>query len=42
MTTDAAPSGWGSTLEKEQEMIAMAHGTWNKRQAKLSSNNMEI
>ncbi|KAA6368720.1 MAG: putative reverse transcriptase, partial [Streblomastix strix] len=42
MTTDAAPSGWGSTLEKEQEMIAMAHGTWNKRQAKLTSNNREI
>ncbi|KAA6357861.1 MAG: hypothetical protein EZS28_046611 [Streblomastix strix] len=42
VTTDAAPSGWGSTLEKEQEMIAMAHGTWNGRQAKLSSNNREI
>ncbi|KAA6360534.1 MAG: hypothetical protein EZS28_043940 [Streblomastix strix] len=42
MTTDAAPSGWGSTLEKEQEMIAMAHGTWNRRQAKLNSNNREI
>ncbi|KAA6341636.1 MAG: hypothetical protein EZS28_052443, partial [Streblomastix strix] len=42
MTTDAAPSGWDSTLEKEQEMIAMAHGTWNQRQAKLSSNNREI
>ncbi|KAA6361438.1 MAG: hypothetical protein EZS28_043036 [Streblomastix strix] len=27
MTTDEAPSGWGSTLEKELEMIAMAHGT---------------
>ncbi|KAA6364658.1 MAG: putative reverse transcriptase [Streblomastix strix] len=42
MTTDAATSGWGSTLEKEQEMIAMAHGTWNKRQSKLTSNNREI
>ncbi|KAA6355959.1 MAG: putative reverse transcriptase, partial [Streblomastix strix] len=42
VTTDAAPSGWDSTLEKELEMIAMAHGTWNKRQAKLSSNNREI
>ncbi|KAA6382812.1 MAG: hypothetical protein EZS28_021664 [Streblomastix strix] len=42
MTTDAAPSGWGSTLEKELEMIAMAHGTQNKRQAKLTSNNREI
>ncbi|KAA6380685.1 MAG: hypothetical protein EZS28_023786 [Streblomastix strix] len=42
MTTDAAPSGWGSTLEKEQEMIAMAHGTWNKKQAKLASDNREI
>ncbi|KAA6358409.1 MAG: hypothetical protein EZS28_046064, partial [Streblomastix strix] len=42
MTIDAAPSGWGSTLEKELEMIAIAHGTWNKRQAKLSSNNREI
>ncbi|KAA6365984.1 MAG: putative Transposon Tf2-6 polyprotein [Streblomastix strix] len=42
MTTDAAPSGWCSTLEKEQEMIAMAQGTWNKRQAKLTSNNREI
>ncbi|KAA6358304.1 MAG: hypothetical protein EZS28_046169 [Streblomastix strix] len=42
MTTDAAPSGWGSMLEKELEMIAMAHGTWNKRQAKLTSNNREI
>ncbi|KAA6395159.1 MAG: hypothetical protein EZS28_009317 [Streblomastix strix] len=41
ITTDAAPSVWGSTLEKELEMIAMAHGTWNKRQAKLSSNNRE-
>ncbi|KAA6361971.1 MAG: hypothetical protein EZS28_042501, partial [Streblomastix strix] len=28
MTTDAAPSRWGSTLDKELEMIAMAHGTW--------------
>ncbi|KAA6358176.1 MAG: hypothetical protein EZS28_046297, partial [Streblomastix strix] len=27
MTTDAAPSGWGSGLEKELEMIAMAQGT---------------
>ncbi|KAA6396230.1 MAG: hypothetical protein EZS28_008243 [Streblomastix strix] len=42
MTTNAAPSRWGSTLEKEQEMIAMVHGTWNKRQAKLTSNNREI
>ncbi|KAA6350100.1 MAG: hypothetical protein EZS28_051906, partial [Streblomastix strix] len=42
MTTDAAPSGWGSTLEKELEMIAVAHGTGNKRQAKLSSNYREI
>ncbi|KAA6360278.1 MAG: hypothetical protein EZS28_044197, partial [Streblomastix strix] len=42
MTIDAAPSGWGSTLEKELEMIAMAHGTWNKRQVKLSSNIREI
>ncbi|KAA6397961.1 MAG: hypothetical protein EZS28_006508, partial [Streblomastix strix] len=33
MTTDAALSGWGSTLEKELEKIAMAHGTWNRRQA---------
>ncbi|KAA6395502.1 MAG: hypothetical protein EZS28_008976, partial [Streblomastix strix] len=42
MTTDAAPRGWSSTLEKELEMIAMAHGTWNKRQTKLSSNSREI
>ncbi|KAA6363146.1 MAG: hypothetical protein EZS28_041328 [Streblomastix strix] len=42
MTTDAAPSGWSSTLEKEQEMIAMAHGTWNRKQTKLTSNNREI
>ncbi|KAA6370996.1 MAG: hypothetical protein EZS28_033477, partial [Streblomastix strix] len=42
MTIDAASSGWGSTLEKELEMIAMAHGTWNKRQTKLTSNNREI
>ncbi|KAA6333831.1 MAG: hypothetical protein EZS28_053123 [Streblomastix strix] len=42
MTTDAAPSGWGSTLEKESEMIAIAHGTWNKRQMKQPSNNREI
>ncbi|KAA6379852.1 MAG: putative Pro-Pol polyprotein [Streblomastix strix] len=42
MTTDAAPSGWGSALQRELEMIAIAHGTWNKRQVKLSSNNMEI
>ncbi|KAA6377653.1 MAG: putative Transposon Tf2-9 polyprotein [Streblomastix strix] len=42
MTTDAAPSELGSTLEREPEMIAIAHGTWNKRQAKLSSNNREI
>ncbi|KAA6355754.1 MAG: hypothetical protein EZS28_048719, partial [Streblomastix strix] len=42
MTIDAAPRGWGSTLEKELEMMAMAHGTWNKRQAKVTSNNREI
>ncbi|KAA6397484.1 MAG: hypothetical protein EZS28_006988 [Streblomastix strix] len=42
MTTDAASSGWGSTLGRELEMIAMAHGTWNKRYAKLTSNNREI
>ncbi|KAA6364142.1 MAG: hypothetical protein EZS28_040332, partial [Streblomastix strix] len=42
MTTDAAPSGWGSTLEKELEMIAIAHETWNKRQTKLTSKNREI
>ncbi|KAA6355596.1 MAG: hypothetical protein EZS28_048877 [Streblomastix strix] len=33
MTTDVAPSGWGSTIEKELEMIAVAYGTWIKRQA---------
>ncbi|KAA6385265.1 MAG: hypothetical protein EZS28_019206 [Streblomastix strix] len=42
MTTDAAPCSWGSTLERELEMIAVAHGTWNKRQVKLTSNNREI
>ncbi|KAA6374269.1 MAG: hypothetical protein EZS28_030203 [Streblomastix strix] len=42
MTTDAAPSGWGSTLEKELEMKAIAHGTWIKRQAQLSIYNREI
>ncbi|KAA6376043.1 MAG: hypothetical protein EZS28_028430 [Streblomastix strix] len=42
MTIDAAPSEWGSTLERELEMIAIAHGTWNKRQVKLSSKNWEI
>ncbi|KAA6365396.1 MAG: hypothetical protein EZS28_039076, partial [Streblomastix strix] len=42
MTTDAAPSRWGSILENELEMIALAHGTWNKRQAKLTSNKREI
>ncbi|KAA6368351.1 MAG: putative Transposon Tf2-6 polyprotein, partial [Streblomastix strix] len=42
MATDAAPSGWGSTLEKELKMISMAHGTWNKIQTKLTSNNREI
>ncbi|KAA6389704.1 MAG: hypothetical protein EZS28_014767, partial [Streblomastix strix] len=42
MTTDAAPREWGSTLEKELEMIAIAHEIWNKRQVKLSSNNREI
>ncbi|KAA6371077.1 MAG: hypothetical protein EZS28_033399 [Streblomastix strix] len=42
MITNAAPSGWGSTLERELEMIAMAHGIWNKRYAKLTSNNREI
>ncbi|KAA6359614.1 MAG: hypothetical protein EZS28_044859 [Streblomastix strix] len=42
MTTDAAPSRWVSTIEKELEMIVMAQGTWNKRQAKLTSNNREI
>ncbi|KAA6395508.1 MAG: hypothetical protein EZS28_008961 [Streblomastix strix] len=42
MITDTAPSGKGSTSEKELEMIVMAHGTWNKRYAKLSSNNREI
>ncbi|KAA6380472.1 MAG: hypothetical protein EZS28_024000, partial [Streblomastix strix] len=38
----AALSGWGSTIESELEMIAIALGTWNKRQAKLTSNNREI
>ncbi|KAA6395236.1 MAG: hypothetical protein EZS28_009237 [Streblomastix strix] len=42
MTTDEAPSGWGSSLEKELEMIAMVHETWNKRYAKLTSNSTEI
>ncbi|KAA6311404.1 MAG: hypothetical protein EZS28_056134, partial [Streblomastix strix] len=42
MTTDEAPSGWGPTLEREMEIIATVHGTWNKRQVKLSSNNREI
>ncbi|KAA6358230.1 MAG: hypothetical protein EZS28_046242, partial [Streblomastix strix] len=37
MSTDAAPSGLVSPLKKELEMIAMAHRTWNKRQAKLTS-----
>ncbi|KAA6398450.1 MAG: hypothetical protein EZS28_006023 [Streblomastix strix] len=35
ITTDTAPSDQGSILERELEMIAMAHGTWNKRQARL-------
>ncbi|KAA6393738.1 MAG: hypothetical protein EZS28_010741 [Streblomastix strix] len=42
MTTDAAPSACGSILERDLEMIAIAHGTWNKRQAKLTSINREI
>ncbi|KAA6403178.1 MAG: hypothetical protein EZS28_001304 [Streblomastix strix] len=42
MATDAAASGRGSTLKKELETIAVAHGTWNKRQAKLTRNNREI
>ncbi|KAA6390520.1 MAG: hypothetical protein EZS28_013951 [Streblomastix strix] len=42
MTMDAVPSVWGSTLEKELEMITVAHGTWNKRQAKLTRINKEI
>ncbi|KAA6355808.1 MAG: hypothetical protein EZS28_048665, partial [Streblomastix strix] len=42
VTKDAAPIGLGSTLEKELEIIAMAHGTWNKRQAKPTINNREI
>ncbi|KAA6374180.1 MAG: hypothetical protein EZS28_030291, partial [Streblomastix strix] len=42
MTIDVAPSGWGSTLERELQMIEIAHGTWNKRQVKLSCNNREI
>ncbi|KAA6372115.1 MAG: putative reverse transcriptase [Streblomastix strix] len=42
MTTDEATSGCGSSLERELEMIAIAHGTWNKRQVKLTSINREI
>ncbi|KAA6394078.1 MAG: hypothetical protein EZS28_010392 [Streblomastix strix] len=42
MTADAAPSGKDSTLEKELEMIAIAHGTWNKMQVKLSRKSREI
>ncbi|KAA6370656.1 MAG: hypothetical protein EZS28_033818 [Streblomastix strix] len=42
MTTDVAPSGWGSTLEKEQEMIALAQETQNNRFVKLSNNKREI
>ncbi|KAA6374217.1 MAG: putative Transposon Tf2-6 polyprotein [Streblomastix strix] len=42
MTTDAAPSEWGSTQGREPEIIAIAHGTRYKRQAKLTSNNREI
>ncbi|KAA6403418.1 MAG: hypothetical protein EZS28_001046 [Streblomastix strix] len=42
ITTDATPSGWSSTLDKESEVIALAHGTWNKIQAKLTSSNREI
>ncbi|KAA6309343.1 MAG: hypothetical protein EZS28_056530, partial [Streblomastix strix] len=42
MTTDIAPSGWGSIFERELEMISKVHGTWNKRQAKLTSKNKEI
>ncbi|KAA6374024.1 MAG: hypothetical protein EZS28_030450 [Streblomastix strix] len=34
--------GWGSTLVRELEMIAMAHEIWNKRLARLTSNNREI
>ncbi|KAA6380153.1 MAG: hypothetical protein EZS28_024321 [Streblomastix strix] len=42
MATDAAPGGQGQILEKELEMIAIAHTTWKLRQAKLTSDNMEI
>ncbi|KAA6321758.1 MAG: hypothetical protein EZS28_054513 [Streblomastix strix] len=42
MTTDVAPSGWGSTLEKCLKMIELVYGTQNKRQAKLISYNKEI
>ncbi|KAA6354532.1 MAG: hypothetical protein EZS28_049941, partial [Streblomastix strix] len=42
MKTDAALSGWVFTLEQELEMIVIAHGTWNKKQTKLTINIGEI
>ncbi|KAA6354803.1 MAG: hypothetical protein EZS28_049670, partial [Streblomastix strix] len=42
MTTDVAPRKWSSKLKKKLKMIAIAHLTWNRRQAKLTSNNREI
>ncbi|KAA6381307.1 MAG: hypothetical protein EZS28_023168 [Streblomastix strix] len=42
MTTDAASSRCGSTLERVMEIIAMAQGTQNKIQAKLTNKNREI
>ncbi|KAA6389882.1 MAG: hypothetical protein EZS28_014593 [Streblomastix strix] len=42
LATDAAPSEWGSTREKQLKMIAIAHGSWNKRQPTLTCNNREI
>ncbi|KAA6389534.1 MAG: hypothetical protein EZS28_014936 [Streblomastix strix] len=42
MTTDALSHGWGSTLEKDKEMISVAHGTQNIRQVKQMSNSKVV
>jgi hypothetical protein len=42
LITDASPSGWGATLEFQTQEVLVSLGTWSKKQAKWTSNHMEL
>lgn len=42
MVTDASPSGWGATLELNEEEVLVALAPWNSQDRKMTSNAKEL